>query len=269
MKIFDGHVHSPYCPHGSSASFESYIERALELKYSEITFTEHAPLPFNFEDPVPEKDSAMSYYQFEAYIHELQELKESYKNDLKINIGLEVDYIEGFEQETKGFLNKWGKYLDDAILSVHFLKYSNDRYICLDYSPDSFQNLITECSSLQEVYKLYYETVKNSITADLGIYKPKRIGHITLVRKFQKKFPASFDDRPFILEVLQEMNKHQLALDLNGAGLIKPLCKEFYPPLDWAVEAKKIGIQIVYGSDAHHPSALGVGIEKLKEQDLL
>jgi len=39
--IKDGHVHSPYCPHGSKDSFELYIESALKLGLKEITFTEH------------------------------------------------------------------------------------------------------------------------------------------------------------------------------------------------------------------------------------
>ena len=26
----DGHIHSPYCPHGTKDSFEMYVEKALE-----------------------------------------------------------------------------------------------------------------------------------------------------------------------------------------------------------------------------------------------
>ena len=29
----DGHMHSPYCPHGTSDSFEQYIEKALEKDF--------------------------------------------------------------------------------------------------------------------------------------------------------------------------------------------------------------------------------------------
>ena len=37
----DGHIHSPYCPHGTGDPFELYVERALEIGLEEITFTEH------------------------------------------------------------------------------------------------------------------------------------------------------------------------------------------------------------------------------------
>ena len=75
----DGHIHSPYCPHGSSDSFEQL------------------PLPKNFNDPSPENDSAMSEEHLIAYFNELKKVKEKYKHSVKINIGVEVDYIEGYE----------------------------------------------------------------------------------------------------------------------------------------------------------------------------
>jgi len=51
LKILkDGHIHSPYCPHGTKDSFELYVERALKLGLKEMTFTEHMPLQGNFMD---------------------------------------------------------------------------------------------------------------------------------------------------------------------------------------------------------------------------
>lgn len=41
----DGHIHSPFCPHGSSDTMASYCERAIAHGIETITFTEHAPLP--------------------------------------------------------------------------------------------------------------------------------------------------------------------------------------------------------------------------------
>lgn len=269
MKIVDGHIHSPYCPHGSSDSFSQYIERGIELGYTEMTFTEHAPLPASFQDPTPKKDSGMNEDKLQAYIHDLQQLKEKYKNKITIHIGLEVDYIEGHEQETTQFLNKWGKYLDDAILSVHFLKCPSGRYICLDYSPQAFQQLVEEFSSLKAVYEKYYETLQMSIESNLGNDKPKRIGHITLVKKFQQQFPIDFDDSPLIEQTLRLIKKENLSLDVNGAGLIKPLCQQFYPPLNWVKRAKEMEIDLVYGSDAHKAKDLGVGLNELKENKLL
>jgi histidinol-phosphatase (PHP family) len=255
----DGHIHTPFCPHGSKDAFDEYIERALSLGFAELTFTEHAPLPDGFTDTAPARDSAMQAEELGAYFEEISRVKAFYKNKIKINAGLEVDFIEGFEKETADFLAKTGHLLDDSILSVHFL-YHDGQYDCADYSPELFASMISRYGSAKSVYKKYYETVRRSITADLGPFKPKRIGHISLIHKFQKKYPAGFEDKQEISDILQLMKLHGCSLDCNGAGTAKPLCREPYPP-EWAVlQAKSLGIPLVYGSDAHQAKELGQGL---------
>ena len=48
----DGHIHTPFCPHGSKASLEAYVEEAICLGREEISFTEHFPLPKHIIDPI-------------------------------------------------------------------------------------------------------------------------------------------------------------------------------------------------------------------------
>ena len=71
----DGHIHTPFCPHGTTDPFEKYIEKAIDNNFSQITFTEHAPLPTNFVDPTPDKDSGMNPKLLTAYIEKLKQLK--------------------------------------------------------------------------------------------------------------------------------------------------------------------------------------------------
>lgn len=264
----DGHIHTPYCPHGSNDSWEEYIEQAIIQNFTEITFTEHAPLPMGFKDPTPEMDSAMKVDHLEDYINHLQILKRKYTKKLKINIGLEVDYIIGFENETKKFLNQYGPYLDDSILSVHFLK-KDERYFCLDYSLEEFNNMIHHFGSIEEIYHGYYSTLKHSITADLGTFKPHRIGHITLVHKFQKQYPCVHSYENMINEILDLIQIKNLQIDYNGAGIVKPFCQETYPP-SWVVKkAMNKGIPLVYGSDAHSASGIGQGYAQLVPDAIL
>jgi len=261
MKV-DGHIHTPFCPHGTKDTFEQYISNAINLGFQEISFTEHAPLPQTFFDTTPDQDSGMDHSLLEDYFSTLSALKSKHKSDIKINIGLEVDYIEGYEEGTKQFLNEYGQYLDDSILSVHFLK-KDDNYFCLDFSAELFEHMITKFSTIEAIYEKYYQTLLFSIRSDLGKYKPKRIGHITLVHKFQKKFPVSRSFRTEINEVLTSISKHKLQLDYNGAGVMKPLCGEPYPP-DWVIEeAHKQKIPLVYGSDAHSSKDLGQGLTNI------
>ncbi|KHF39636.1 histidinol-phosphatase HisJ [Halalkalibacter okhensis] len=260
--IHDGHVHSPYCPHGTKDSFEKYCELAIQLNIQGITFTEHAPLPPGFQDPTPLKDSGMDGENLHDYFKEIEALKSEYEGHLTICTGLEIDFIEGFEKETLDFLNEIGPMLDDSILSVHFLKIK-DEFVCIDYSPDVFSNAITQLGSVEAVHKLYYETVSKSIETHLGRYKPKRIGHITLARKFNRTFPVSDLFAVEIDRILHEMKKKGYELDYNGAGCIKPLCKEPYPYELIIKKAIELGIPLVYGSDAHQAKSLLSGVDQL------
>ncbi|WGG44808.1 histidinol-phosphatase HisJ [Rossellomorea sp. DA94] len=263
MLKVDGHVHTPFCPHGSKDSFEMYVERAIALDYSAITFTEHAPLPEGFVDTTPDQDSGMDPSRLSEYFDALDILKEKYKDKIIILSGLEVDYIDGFEKESAEILTTYGPRMDDSILSVHFLQHRG-KWDCLDFSPDVFGSMVDDYGSVDAVYARYYETVLKSTRADLGVYKPKRIGHITLVKKFQKLFPASQSFSDEISLILQEMAGRDLELDYNGAGFVKPHCGESYPPQDVITQARAMGIKIVYGSDAHTADGLDQGRALMK-----
>lgn len=246
----DGHIHTPFCPHGTDDSFEQYIEKAIASGFSEISFTEHAPLPTNFSDPTPDQDSGMDPKYLRAYIEKLSELKSTYANKIKINIGLEIDYIIGYETETRAFLDIVGPLLDDAILSVHFLKWENE-YCCIDFSKEVFLEFTSKVGSVEAVYELYYETVKKSIDAKLGRFKPIRIGHPTLIHKFQLAHGENVDDSHQIKEILDYMKLRGYELDLNSAGLSKNDCQEPYPSLTMIDYASSIDLPMVFGSDAH------------------
>ncbi|MGM0843930.1 MAG: histidinol-phosphatase HisJ [Bacillota bacterium] len=257
MKI-DGHIHSPYCPHGTKDSFYDYINRAIELGYEEITFTEHAPLPDGFEDPAPDKDSGMKKEYLKQYFTDLEALKNEFQGEILIKRGLEIDYIEGYEAETKQFLDTIGELLDDSLLSVHFLL-KEGTYDCLDFSSENFGRMIEVYGSVDNIHHAYYKAVLKSVTADLGRYKPNRIGHITLADKFKKDFPPTDTFGKDVDAILREIVKRSMELDYNGAGFFKKGCGVSYPPPEIASKALKMGIPLVYGSDAHQAKDLNQG----------
>lgn len=246
----DGHIHSHYCPHGTSDSFEMYIENAIKNGYDEISFTEHFPLPEGFVDPSPEQDSTPSVEAFERYLDEAEEMKKKYRDRIKINVGTEVDYLEGYENEIKKNLDKYGGRLDDALLSVHNIKI-NDEFVCIDYSPEEFKRLIDLVGGIDKLYRRYYETVKKSVESDLGEYKPKRIGHLNLIRKFCKVYEYDYSNQEILREIMEALKENNLELDLNVSGLRKPYCGEVYVSGYLKELADKYDIKTVLGSDSH------------------
>lgn len=264
----DGHIHTPFCPHGTKDSLSLYIEKAISSGFTDISFTEHAPLPSSFNDPTPLKDSGMHEEELYPYIDAVTRAKDAYKNDIAIRVGLEVDFIKGYEEETRAFLDEVGPFLDDAILSVHFLQIDG-QYYCVDYSKEVFADIASKAGSVQAIYDLYYETVEASIATDLGTYKPKRIGHPTLVHKFQLSHGEKIDDSVHISQVLHKIAEADYEIDLNSAGFSKPECLESYPPERYIAQAAKLGIPLVFGSDAHSAKGLHNHYSKLYNKEIL
>ncbi|WP_117169549.1 histidinol-phosphatase HisJ [Paraliobacillus sediminis] len=264
----DFHVHTNFCPHGSSDLMEEYVLEAIEKDLAYISFTEHAPLPVTFVDPTPEKDSAMRLEDVRSYIKEGNRLKEKYQDKITIFIGFEVDFIEGYQGETEQFLNQYGLELDDAILSVHMLKAPNGSYVCLDYSAEEFKRIIGLFGSIDAVYKAYYQTVKRAVTQDLGKYKPTRIGHLTLIEKFVTLFPSTHPFDHELDELLKLIKEKEYQLDLNTAGLYKEHCKRIYPNQSVIAKANQLSIPFVTGSDSHVARTISRGFELLPEDIL-
>lgn len=260
----DGHIHSPFCPHGSKDEMDEYVKEAIKQGFHTITFTEHAPLPEKFTDPVPDQDSAMAQKDLSAYLKSIQHLQAQYHGQISICSGLELDFIEGYERETQEFIDIYGHELDELILSVHFLKMPDGSYICLDFDESAFAKAIEANGSLHSLYDLYYRTVLKSVESKLCFPCPVRIGHISLVHKFQSRFPRNFSDKSMIQNVLSAIKDKGFGLDINGAGLTKPLCQETYPPEFAIFEARDLGIPLVYGSDAHSASGIGQGYATIK-----
>ncbi len=260
----DGHTHTEFSLHGSGEATAGFIHRAIELKFESYSLTEHPPLPRGFQDPTPDKSCGMAWDQLEPYLVHAQLLKKQFADQMEIKVGLEVDYIPGFEGETREMLKQYGSALEDSLLSVHFLE-GKGGWRCVDFSPEDFQDGLVEAyGSLEAVHAAYWSVVRQAIEADLGPYKPRRIGHLSLVHKFQLKYPLKSPQqfRPQVLEILDLIKAKGLELDLNTAGLFKPDCREIYPAPWILQEALQRGIPYVYGSDTHSVKGVGQGYEE-------
>lgn len=196
----------------------------------------------------------------------MHRLKKKYDREIKIHVGFEVDYLPGFEDWTSDFLNEYGEQIDDSILSLHFLE-GNDGSRSIDYSPEDYNSGIVQYyGSFQKTQEKYFSSVLQLLDANLGSYKPKRIGHLTLCQKFQKYFEneetgLSETSLNLLDQILNKMKVKHYELDFNTAGLYKEFCGETYPPFDVMKKVQEKGIKCVYGSDAHSMNDVGRGYQ--------
>ncbi len=265
----EGHSHTEFSPHGSGDDVELMIQKAIKLGFTEYSITEHAPLPpaFRIQYEGQEtgfSEAAMAVKDLGAYFEKMNWMRDKYANQLKIHIGFEVDYLEDFEDWTRQFLDRYASQIDDSILSVHFMKGKNGHYWCVDDTTDDFaEGLLSQVSDSQELYQQYFSQIQSALRADLGKATPNRVGHITLIKKFQDFFRLdrtySQTNQKLLREILNVIKRQRRELDFNVAGLYKPYCNEPYPSFELIKQVRKLEIPLVYGSDAHSIAEIGRG----------
>ena len=90
------HVHTFRCKHAGEELDEEYIKKAIELGANAISFTDHGPFPGNVFG------HRMAMEELPEYIETLNALKEKYKEQIRVWVGLEIEYFPGFDCMANG-----------------------------------------------------------------------------------------------------------------------------------------------------------------------
>lgn len=260
-RLVDGHTHTELCPHGSGDRTALMIEKAIECRIEKICLTEHAPLPANFiqeyiGDATALQTAALQRNQVDTYLELGRQLQRIYGSRIDISIGFEVDFIPGFEADTRDFLDQYGPLTEENILSVHFMDGVNNGFWCVDYSEEEFERGFGPWLKNQsELYFKYFSLMRQAVKTDFGTYTPQRIGHLDLIKKYQNHF--GFNERldrrslQVVSDILHILRGQGRELDYNFAGLFKSNCQDMYPSRFIQGMAYVIGVPYVLGSDAH------------------
>jgi histidinol-phosphatase (PHP family) len=108
------------CQHASEELDEEYVKKAIELGATSITFTDHAPF---IGDPF---DNRMRYNQLREYVTSLRTLRDQYKDEIHVGIGLEIEFIPsriGYYKELRR-----SNAFDILILGQHFYELDFEKY---------------------------------------------------------------------------------------------------------------------------------------------
>jgi histidinol-phosphatase (PHP family) len=228
MRI-DIHNHTTRCNH-AEGTIDEYIQRAIELGIDVYGFSEHAPMDF---DP----GYRLSFEEMDAYRDDILSAKKKYQDQIQVLFGYEVDYLPGHMDDR--VLNAD---VDFFIGSVHFIdKWSFD-------NPEFLSGWKEK--DIDEIWQAYFEAV--AAMAKFG--KFDIVGHLDLIKVF--KYLPKQDVRLLAKEALQAIKKADMVLELNAAGLRKPI-GEIYPSKALLEEAYALDIPITFGSDAHTPEQVG------------
>lgn len=207
---------------------EEYIAPAISAGLSEIGFSEHLTL---FREPEQWNMHPVRVPEYIAYIDNLKQRS----GDLIIRTGLEVDYFEGREKETKDFLEPFQ--LDYIIGSVHF-----QGEVTVDLGPQFYEG-----RDIDDLFSRYFKTVEAAVAS--GIFDI--IGHCDLIRIYGYK-PVG-DIATLYRSLAKCMKKYDVAFEVNTNGRNRPLA-DFYPDRKFLKIFLEEGVPVCVNSDAHMPS---------------
>lgn len=242
--IADYHIHTRLCRHAEGEPRE-YVERAIGLSMSEMGFADHLPFLGGWQPGhgIPGDDWSMELDELDGYVSLVQALAREYAADLRILVGIEADYIEETLDDTARVLGEYP--FDYVIGSVHIV---GERF-AFDHpaSRDRVRGY--------GIDRMHLESLENvERAAATGLFHV--IGHLDQAKKFGHRPDDAEAVTAAASRALRAVRQAGAALELNTAGLRKPV-GEAYPAPGLLAEACALGIPLTFGSDAHRPEEVG------------
>lgn len=227
----DYHVHA--LAHGEYQYtydwLKEFLIMARERQIMELGFAEH-------DEFIAQIDTTI-----------LKRLQEEFP-DIKLRLGLEVDYIPGREDYIRQISSTYD--FDYIIGSVHFI----DGW---GFDHPDFRHLFEE-RDIDQVYNRYFELVEMAVNS--GLFDI--IGHLDLIKIWGHR-PQQNNVMFYVEPLLNSIKAAGMLIEINSAGLRKPV-GEIYPQQEIINLIASKQIAVTLGSDAHHPQQVGEGMQEAK-----
>lgn len=248
MHLTSLHTHTDYCD--GSCSAENMVEAAIKNNMQSIGISTHGPVPFL-------SDWNIQKFNIEKYMDEIQLLKEKYKGQIEIFLGMELDYLPrtGFDSLQKSLMERLNYYIG----SVHYLgSFNNSVMWTVDYTADEILRGINESFKGNKI--LAIETYYDLISEMACRYEPPIIGHIDLIRK-NNRDNMLFDEREdwyyrAVDKCLDVIKNTSSVIEINTGGMFRGYTTEQYPSSLILNMIKEKEIPVIINSDAHTTEAL-------------
>lgn len=228
------HSHTARCGHAWGTD-EEFVQAAIDAGYQVLGFSEHTPWPF--ADGYQEIDSRqrIPLEDLDTYIADMQRLKEKYRDQIDIRIGLECEYFPRYFDWLKTVKPR----LDYLLLGVH----------CADH--DEHLNHYYARSEKPEQVEEYLRCTLAGMESGLFAY----LAHPDLCLANYPKYDAVAEH--MVHAICRKAKELGMPLEYNLYGVDKQrrnrhkgLC---YPcKLFWEAAADH-GCTAIIGVDAHRP----------------
>ncbi len=227
-----------------------YVNEAIRMGMKTLGFSDHSPLPFDNPFSIKAND-------YQDYCNEIRTLKERYKNQIDIYLGLEIDYIPGMSTNFSS-LKDMGN-LDYVIGSVHLVGKGDAKDLWFTDGPnreiyDEGLQMFYD-NNIQLGVKAFYEQTNRMIDSQ----QMDVVGHLDKIKMHNQNRYFTEDEnwyRNLVMETLTLISERGLIAEVNTRGIYKRRCDSLFPSTWVLKEMHKLSIPIIISSDAHRPEEL-------------
>jgi histidinol-phosphatase (PHP family) len=242
----DTHTHTARCGHAVGRD-EEFVEAAIAQGLAAVAVTDHLPfywLPRERHD----RTLAMAPEELPRYVDAVLTLKEHHRGRIEVLLGIEADYVEGFEDALARELERYP--FDVVLGSEHWL----DGW-WVD-APSSVARYREGQSEVNAIWARYAEAA--IAAARSGLFDA--LTHIDLPKKFGFRPSEPFAGRED--DVIAAIAASGCAVELSSAGRRRPVGED-YPGPGLLRRLVSAGVPLALSSDAHTPGEVGFAFAEL------
>ncbi|MBE6714188.1 MAG: PHP domain-containing protein [Ruminococcaceae bacterium] len=218
------HTHTYRCNHAEGAD-RRYVESAIEAGVRVLGFSDHSPY-------VGFTDGFYSFYRMKPeelwdYVFEIGKLRDEYKNDIEIHIGLEAEYYPRLFPALLEFLRPYG--IEYLILGQHYLD-------------DDQNGMYVQWARDEEGIKKYTDQCIEGLNTGVFSYlaHPDIVGFNRMDPVFKREMGRLCD----------ASNALGLPMEVNVLGVLRD---RIYPCEEYLEVCREKGSRMIIGLDAHLP----------------
>lgn len=270
MQNYNLHTHSNFSD--GKSEMEEMVLDAISKNLKVIGITDHSPMPF-------ENRVSLKKERINDYVAEVKRLKDKYKSQINVRIGMEMEYIPGMSEDFQSVRENLG--LEYLIGSVHLVEKDGALWFIDGAKIEPYDEGLNEIfhGDIKAGVKRFFEQSNMMIENE----KFEIIGHFDKIKMNNKGRYFQESDkwyRDLLFETLDLIKQKNLIVEVNTRGMYKGRYNGFYPS-EWLFPfLKKMRIPVIISSDGHLAGEVsgcfeqadaalsGAGIETVRLEDL-
>lgn len=270
MQNYNLHTHSNFSD--GKSEMEEMVLDAISKNLKVIGITDHSPMPF-------ENRVSLKKERINDYIAEVKRLKDKYKNQINVRLGMEMEYIPGMSEDFQSVRENLG--LEYLIGSVHLVEKDGALWFIDGAKIEPYDEGLDKIfhGDIKAGVKRFFEQSNMMIENE----KFEIIGHFDKIKMNNKGRYFQESDkwyRDLLFETLDLIKQKNLIVEVNTRGMYKGRYDGFYPS-EWLFPfLKEMRIPVIISSDGHLAGEVsgcfeqadkalsGAGIETVRLEDL-